>query len=177
MNERPILTFQSAVRSSASSEALYDVLGDPTTHLDWSGEQAPDAGFRLLTLDAPNGPAEVGSTFSSTGANGKSGAMVFHDVSTVTEAVRPTTFAFETDARLERKHRPAWHARFVHRYTVTAEGAGSRLDYTCEVYPQNYRPFWLHPLFRPATRRMVPRMIRKNLEVLVRTVEAATVTR
>jgi hypothetical protein len=44
----------------------------------------------------------------------------------------------------------------------------------CEAYPQNYRPYWLHPLMRPMTRLMVQRMMGKHLENLARTVEART---
>lgn len=173
--QEPIITFRATVRSAAAPPAVYALLANPATHLDWAGDQAPDKGFRLLTLDTADAPAGVGTTFVSTGANGKSGAMTFHDTSTVTEASPPTVFAFATDAELVRKHRPAWHARFVHRYALEPEGAGTAVTYTCQVYPLNYRPFWLHPLFRPATGVMVPRMIRKNMENLARMAENAQI--
>ena len=74
---------------------------------------------------------------------------------------------------IERQHRPNWHARFANRYTITRDGNGSVLGYTCQVWPQNYVPFWLHPLMRPLTRVMVPRAIRKNMENLAALAEAA----
>jgi len=177
VNERPIITFAATVRSAAPAGAVYDLLADPATHLVWAGEQAPDPRFRLLELDGPKGPLAVGATFTSTGASSKNGSMTFHDESAVIEATRPGTFAFQTASRLDRRHRPAWQARFVHRYTVSPDGDGSRVGYTCEVYPQNYRPYWLHPLLRPATRRMVGRSVRRNMENLARMAEAVVAGR
>lgn len=174
-SQEPIITFTATVRSAAGPAAVYAVLANPATHLEWAGDQAPDKGFRLLTLDAAGGPAAVGTTFASTGAGGKSSAMTFHDTSTVTEAVPWTSFAFDTDAELVRKRRPAWQARFVHRYALEPEGAGTMVAYTCQVYPLNYRPFWLHPIVRPATAKMIPRAMRKNMENLARMAERAEV--
>jgi hypothetical protein len=173
--QEPIITFKATVQSAAAPAAVYALLAKPTTHLEWAGKQAPDKAFRLLTLDIAGEPAGVGTTFSSTGAGSKSGAMTFHDTSTVTEAAPSSAFAFATDAELVRKHRPAWRARFLHRYALEPEGTGTAVTYTCQVYPLNYRPFWLHPLVRPATARMVPRSIRKNMENLARLAERAEV--
>jgi hypothetical protein len=97
--------------------------------------------------------------------------MTFHHRSVVTELSAPRVFAFTTASRLVRKHRPAWEARFEHRYEVASEPGGSRVEYTCDVYPPNYRPYWLHPLMRPATRVMVPRSIAANMRQLARVVE------
>ncbi|HVL06686.1 MAG TPA: hypothetical protein VM388_11910, partial [Acidimicrobiales bacterium] len=93
-SQRPIITFDVTVRSAAAPAAVYALLVDPATHLEWAGEQAPNQAFRLLTLEATGEPVTVGTTFVSTGAAAKSGAMTFHDTSTVTEAeaVKP----FET---------------------------------------------------------------------------------
>ena len=175
MSEEPIITFSATVRSEAAPAAVYELLATPATHLQWAGTQAPDKAFRLLTLDAGAGPAAVGATFVSTGAGDKSGSMTFHDTSTVTEATPSSAFAFETDAELVRKRRPAWHARFVHRYALQPAGTGTVVTYTCQVFPLNYRPYWLHPLVRPMTRRMIPRSMRKNMENLARMAEGAAV--
>jgi hypothetical protein len=174
-SQKPIITFRATVSSSASPAAVYALLVKPATHLQWAGEQASDKAFRLLTLDAAGEPAVVGTTFVSTGAGDKKGAMTFHDTSTVTEATPFTAFAFDTDAELVRKRRPPWHARFVHRYGLAPDGSGTVVSYTCDVYPLNYRPYWLHPLARPATGRMIPRMMRKNMENLARMAEKAGV--
>jgi len=167
----PILTFEVSVPSRARPEAVYSILADPSTHLEWAGRQAPKEDFKLLTLDAQKGRATVGTTFASSGASSKNGTMTFYDDSTVTEATAPSRFAFDTDSTLERKHRKTWRARFVHSYTLRTDGEGSRIDYTCAVFPQNYRPYWLHPLMRPMTKKMVNSIMTKHLENLARMAE------
>ena len=106
-----------SVTCAAPPEAVYDVIADLRNHLVWSGERAD--GFKMLTLDAPEGPAPVGTTFSSTGAAGKD---TFHDRSVVTEATRPSRLVIETDARLERRRAPVWEAHFSHRYDIRPLG-------------------------------------------------------
>jgi hypothetical protein len=172
---KPIVTFKASVTSKATPKEVYAVLADPSTHATWAGSEAPDQGFAIIDLEAPKGAATTGTTFTSRGANGKKRKMIFHDRNTVTEAIAPHRFAFETQARLVRPHRPAWESRFVHRYNLVKDGAGTRVDYTCEVFPQNYRPFWLHPLIRPATRLVIPKSITKNMANLARMAEMATV--
>src|SRR6266702_8138952 len=122
----PIVTFHASATSTASPEDIYEILADPSTHIEWAGKQAPNKAFKLLSLDAPKGVASVGTTWASTGSNSKNAGMTFHDRSVVTEAAAPNKFAFVTDAHLERKHRKTWEVRFVHRYEVRPEGAGSR---------------------------------------------------
>ena len=56
-----------SVTSSASPEAVFDVIADLRNHLIWSGERAESDGFRMLTLEAPPGPAVVGTTTSPIG--------------------------------------------------------------------------------------------------------------
>jgi uncharacterized protein YndB with AHSA1/START domain len=170
---KPIVTFKTSVTSKATPEEVYAVLANPSTHARWAGEDAPDQGFAIIELEAPNGRAKAGTIFTSRGTAGKK--MIFHDTNTVTEAIAPHRFAFETQARLVRPHRPTWEARFVHRYDVVKAATGSRIDYTGQVFPQNYRPYWLHPLMRPATRVMVPRFMAKNMANLARMAEKAPV--
>jgi len=167
----PIITFRVSVASTASPDAIYSVLADLNTHLVWAGEQSPDKHFRLLTMEGAPTAATVGDRFSSRGAN--MGSMVFADSSMVVEAERGARFGFDTESVLERQHRPNWHARFANRYTITPDGTGSVLGYTCQVWPHNYVPFWLHPLMRPLTRVAVPRAVRKNMENLAALSEAA----
>ena len=59
-----------SVTTTAPPEAVYDVIADLRNHLVWSGERAESDGFKMLTLDAPDGPATVGTTFTSTGSAG-----------------------------------------------------------------------------------------------------------
>jgi hypothetical protein len=166
-----MLRFAASVTTTASPDAVYAVLADVRTHLDWAGTQAPNKSFRLLTLEGPPGPATAGTEFTSTGAASRSGKDMFHDRSTVTEAVPGRVFAFGTDARLDRAHGETWHTHFEHRYELRADAGGTRVDYTCDVVRGSYRPYWLHPLARPLTRTMVTGMIRKHLANLARLAE------
>ena len=54
--------------SGASAEHVYAVLADLSTHTVWAGERQGTK-TRLLTIDAPAGPATVGTEFSSTGSD------------------------------------------------------------------------------------------------------------
>jgi len=161
MSTKPIVTFRSTIATSADPDRVYAVLANLPTHLVWNGERAPDRNFCLLTLDAPAKEAAVGDTFSSTGSNILS--MHFVDQSVVVDARPGTAFGFDTESKLHRKHRPTWHARFVHRYELARTGTGTTVAYTCEVWPQNYVPWWLQPMMRPMMRVMVPRAIRRNM--------------
>jgi hypothetical protein len=57
---------------------------------------------------------------------------------------------------------------------VSADADGSRVDKRVGVYPLNYRPYWLHPLIRPMTRILIPRMMAQNMQQLATTAEHAT---
>jgi hypothetical protein len=160
------MTIKASVTSKAKPDDVYNVLADLSTHLQWAGEQAARDDFKLLSLQAPKGRASVGTTFTSTGANSKDGRSKFQDESIVTEATVPSLFAFVTDSHLERKRRPTWQVRFVHRFDVEHEGTGSRISYTAGVYPVNYRPYWLHPIARPMTRMLVTKFTTKHMENL-----------
>jgi hypothetical protein len=173
----PIVTFHASGTSTASPEDVYEILADPSTHLEWAGKQAPNKAFKLLTLDASKGRASVGTTWASTGANSKSGSMIFHDRSVVTEAAAPSRFAFVTDSHLERKNRRTWEVRFVHRYEVHPDGAGSRVTYEAHVYPVNYRPYWLHPLIRPITKKMAKIFTGKHIANLSKMAEGESSSR
>lgn len=156
-----------SVMSAAPPEVVYDLVADLASHLDWSGDRAGDA-FKLLTLEAPEGPATAGTRFTSTGASDNG---TFHDTSVVTEASRPTRFAFETDSRLERTHGRTWQVHFSHRYDIAPEGQGSRIVYTDTVQRVNYVPYWLQPWFRPITRRLIDRADTKQMSNLARMAE------
>src|SRR5688572_6323882 len=169
MAERPLMySTRTSATSSAKPEAVYDLIADLRAHLEWSGERASDDNFKLLSLEAPEGPATVGTTFSSSGSAGKD---TFHDRSVVTVASRPNRFVIETDARLDRKGAPTWEAHFSHRYDVQPEGSGSRIVYTDTVERVNYVPYWLKPWARPIFRIYVNRADRKQLRNLARLAE------
>src|SRR5260370_29827537 len=115
----------------AKPEDVYDLLADLKTHLDWGGaRQSSD--FRLLSLEAPPGPATVGTTFASTGTIPMS-VRRWKDRSTVTAADRRRTFEFITDARAG--DRNAMTARYRHRYEISSDPAGSRGPYSLTELP------------------------------------------
>jgi polyketide cyclase/dehydrase/lipid transport protein len=119
-------TAQISLLCKARPEAVYDVLADLRTHLEWGGaRQRRD--FRLLSLDASREPATVGTAFSSTGAIPMS-TRRWEDRSTVTVADRPRTFEFTTEGKAG-EHR-AMSARYRHRYEISPEAGGSRVTYT-----------------------------------------------
>jgi hypothetical protein len=169
MADRPLMfRTQPSVTSAASPEAVYDVIAELRNHLVWSGERAEDDGFKMLNLEAPDGPATVGTTFSSSGTAGKD---MFHDRSVVVEASRPNVFVIETDARMERKSAETWEAHFSHRYDIQPDGNGSRIVYTETVERVNYVPYWLKPGIRTIFRPWVNRADRKQLRNLARLAE------
>ena len=174
MAQRPLgYRTQTSVTSTASPQTVYDTIADLRNHLDWSGERASSETFKLLSMEAPEGPAAVGTAFTSSGSadNG-----TFHDRSEVTVASGPTTFVIETDSHLDRKRGKPWDAHFVHRYDIAPEGEGSRITYTENVQRVNYEPYWLHPLMRPLFTVYVNRADRKQLANLARLAEERSET-
>src|SRR5437879_11734648 len=81
---------------SAPPDVVYDFLADLGSHLTWGGKQQT-SDFRLLSLEAPAGPAGVGTTFTSTGTIPMS-SRHWEDRSKVTPAERPNTSEFVTTA-------------------------------------------------------------------------------
>jgi hypothetical protein len=125
----PILQFEGPSRASANT--VYDLLEDLQSHLEWAGRRQLET-TRLLTLQAPPGPAGVGTEFLSTGSDGKMARWT--DRSVVTEATRPQVFEFVTEGRREGKpgSRP-WLSTAVHRYEITPASVGCRVRYTQEL--------------------------------------------
>jgi len=111
----------------APAEAVYDLLADLRSHLEWGGNRLARSAQRLLSLDAPPGPAKKGTKFSSVG---HTSGRAWHDTSLVTEAIRPYTFEFRTHGQLE--DRPDDHpvaGDWIHRYDMAADGRGCILTY------------------------------------------------
>ena len=159
---------QTSAVSAAPPEVVYATIADLRNHLDWSGERASSQTFKLLSIEAPDGPAAVGTAFTSSGAadNG-----TFHDRSEVTVATAPTAFVIETDAHLDRKRGEPWDAHFIHRYDIAPEGDGSRITYTETIERVNYVPYWLQPVIRSIFKIYVNRADGKQLANLARLAE------
>ena len=108
---------------SAPPEAVYDLLADLRSHLDWAGaRQSGD--FRLLSMDAAPGPATAGTRFSTTGAIPMSPRR-WHDESVVTVADRPRAYEFLTSATSG-----SMVASYRHRYDIVPAAAGCRVTYS-----------------------------------------------
>ncbi len=111
----------------APAEAAYDLLANLRSHLEWAGEMQKKQNFRLLSMEAPEGPAMVGTEFRTTGADPMGR---FTDVSVVTEATRPRVFEFVTEAHFETKKGKGVDSTNVHHYEVITGGSGCRIVYT-----------------------------------------------
>jgi polyketide cyclase/dehydrase/lipid transport protein len=110
----------------AKPEAVYDLLADLRTHIEWGGARQRRA-FRLVSLDAPPGPVTVGTSFSSKGTIPMS-RRHWSDRSTVTVADRPRKFELTTQARAAAGN--PMTAVYTHRYEISPEAGGSRVTYT-----------------------------------------------
>lgn len=115
--------------SHASAETVYAVLSDLSTHTVWAGERQGKK-TRLLTIDAPPGPATVGTEFSSTGSAPMGS---FADRSVVTEAQPGRTFGFVTEARLTTKKGRTSDWTNVERYELEPTAEGCRIAWTGRV--------------------------------------------
>lgn len=112
---------------AAPPEVVYDMLADLHSHLGWGGaRQGRD--YRLLSLEAPDGPATVGTVFSTSGAIPMSRKR-WEDISTVTAATRPSRFEFVTEGRVG-SGRQAMVAGYAHRYEIGPAEDGSTVTYT-----------------------------------------------
>lgn len=125
----PVLRFEG--RCAAPSEAVYELLANLHSHLEWAGRRQHET-TRLLTLEAPPGRAKVGTEFFSTGSDGK--VARWSDRSVVTEATPPKVFEFVTEGRREGRpgSRP-WLSTAVHRYEIAREVGGCRVTYSQDL--------------------------------------------
>jgi hypothetical protein len=116
-------------RSAASADAVYDVLSDLRSHAIWAGERQGKK-TRLTSIDALEGPAVVGTEFTTTGADPMGS---FRDTSVVTEASPPGLLEFVTEATLTLKKGATSQWTLVHRYEIAPDSDGSRITYTERV--------------------------------------------
>lgn len=112
---------------SAPPHVVYDLLADLGTHVTWAGTQQT-RDFRLLSLEAPSGPASVGTSFTSTGTIPMSSRQ-WRDRSQVTAAERPNMFEFVTTATASGAKRSI-EATYTHRYEIAATPRGSKVSYS-----------------------------------------------
>ena len=158
--------------TTAPAEIVYDRLADVRNHLEWGGTMQPKKNFRLLSIDAPEGPAIVGTEFQSTGADAMGR---FADSSVVTEATRPSVFESVTEARLSTKKAKVVEWSNIHRYELTPQGQGCRISYTLRTVRISELPGALAMFKVPGLRSLALRMSgsysRKGLRNLVKLAE------
>jgi hypothetical protein len=157
--------------SRASTEAVYAVLADLSSHIVWAGERQGKR-TRLLTMDAPSGPAVVGTEFHSTGADPMG---TFSDRSVVTEATPGKAFEFVTEARLTTKKGIATDWTNVERYELEPTRGGCRIASTSRVTRISELPGMLGAFKVPGLRRLglavSARVSRRSVRNLARVAE------
>jgi hypothetical protein len=158
-------------RSRARPEEVYDVLADLRSHLEWGGSRQFRS-FRLLSLEAPNGLADVGTLFTSTGRIPMNRSR-FDDRNEVTQADRPQVFEISTRSTIPWPKRPHAEGTFVNRFEISPDGDGSRVVYTSEQLRFLEPPWGIrYPLLRNVTYRVwIPIWSRRGFRNLLRMAE------
>ncbi len=148
----------------ARPEAVYDLLADLKSHLVWAGaRQTQD--FHLVSLEAPPGPATIGTTFSSTGVIPMSRRR-WSDRSTVSIADRPLKFEITTQATAG--DRNAMTAVYRHTYEISPAAGGSLVTYTLtQLSITNPMLRWAIPGMRRMTWLMVPMYAGRGLRNMI----------
>ncbi len=155
------------VTGRVAAEQVYDVLAELGSHLTWAGDRQSKTG-RLLSIEAPEGAASVGTEFTTTGSDPMGR---FTDRSVVTEATRPSEFEFVTESRLETKKGEVAEWTNVHRYELTPTADGCRVAYTLRVTRISALPGMLKlfnaPVLSALVRKAAAGVGRRGLENLV----------
>jgi hypothetical protein len=157
--------------STASPQTVYDLLADLPSHLEWAGgRQAKKT--RLLTLDAPAGPATVGTEWLSTGSDPMG---TFSDRSVVTEATPGGAFEFVTEAQLTTKKGGVSEWTSVERYDLEGTARGCRIVATSRVARISVLPGMVAlfniPLLRELGLKVSAKVSRRTVRNLARVAE------
>lgn len=159
------------ISTRASAEVVYDVLADIGSHLRWAGEMQRDKN-RLLSVDAPEGSAMVGTEFTTTGVAPEGR---YADRSVVTDASRPSVFEFVTEAHLETKKGKTADITYVIRYEITPASDATRISSTVRAVRASALPGPLAMLnvglLAPLVRRESEGMVRRGLQNLAAVAE------
>ena len=153
---------------AAPAEVVYDLLSDLRTHTEWGGRLQKSEKFRLTSIEAPPGPASVGTEFSSTG---RDPGGTFTDSSVVTEATRPSAFEFVTEARLQPKKGEVLEWTNVSRYEIEPAEGGCRISYSQRVMRLSRRPWWTKAWAKGLAQKMSASYTRAGLRALARMAE------
>jgi len=155
----------------ASPGAVYAVLADLSTHLDWGGRRQRRS-FRLTSLQG-GGQMRVGTEFTSVGSIPMTRAR-WDDHSVVVQADPAAVMEFHTDSVA------VWpptgrktEARWEHRYQIDPDGAGSRVTYRLRLASITNAPLRMTvPVMRTMTSRvMTPYLCQRGFANLLRAAE------
>jgi hypothetical protein len=139
----------------APVETVYELLADIQSHLEWGGTRRSKRS-RLLSMEAPAGPAAVGTEFTSTGEDSMTRMT---DRSVVTEAIPSRTFEFVTESSWQLKlsgKRVDW--TIVHHYDIAPDPVGSRITYSLRATRATSLPGLLAMLRVPVLRSIASRI-------------------
>jgi len=157
--------------SAATAEVVFDLLTDLPSHLEWAGTMQGEK-TRLLSLEAPEGPAKVGMEFETVGADPMGR---FSDRSVVTEATPNELLEFVTEARLDTKKGEPVDWTLVHRYELSPKGTGCRIVYTERVTRISALPGMLAifriPVLRGVVLKVSAAVTRRSVRNLARLAE------
>jgi hypothetical protein len=120
------ITFRKSMKMAVPPEAVYDLLADVRSHLEWGGNRGKK-NFRLTGIKVGEPSVHKGSEWSSTGIAPDG---TFRDRSVVTEASRPSAFEFVTNSHVSFKKGGEGDWNVVNRYEIKSEGVGSAVTYT-----------------------------------------------
>jgi hypothetical protein len=155
-----------SIESDVSPARIYAVLADLPTHTTWAGSMHRKKNFGLRSLDAPEGPARVGTEFTSTGIDPMGS---FSDRSVVTEATSPSVFEFVTEGHLDPKKasKPSSELRTTYRFEIADRGAGSTITYRVHLSRWTNAPAMLRVgILRPITRAVLKSYAKRLLRNL-----------
>ena len=165
------LVVQVEATSAAAPETVYGLLTDLHSHLVWAGERQAKK-TRLLTLDAPAGPAVVGTEWRSTGSDPMG---TFSDRSVVTEATPGKAFEFVTEAHLDTRKGGSSDWTGIERYEIEPVSGGSRIVSTSRITRMRALPgmvaLFNAPLLRELGLRVSARVSRRTARNLARVAE------
>jgi hypothetical protein len=158
-------------RTHASPESVYRLLENLGDHLEWAGRRQW-WNFRLLELDAPPGPAQVGTEFTSVGQIPMNGTR-WDNRNVVTAADRPRVFEITTEGRIPWSRGAAGEGTFINRYEISPAGDATRVVYTMRQLRFLNPPWGMrYPLLREVTYRLwVPIWSRRGFSQLLRMAE------
>lgn len=167
--QQPSVNFSKFCRAPA--EVVYGLLTDVRSHMEWGGEHQRRI-FRLLSLEAPEGPATVGTEFTSSGVIPASWHH-FEDRSRVTQAVDNSIFEFVTHSTVRYGASKKMEADYVHRYELTPEADGCRVTYTFRQERISNPMLRLSlPLIKTITWKMgIPFMMKRGFDNLLEMAE------